>query len=174
MSSAENSSLVRSGDTLYNIIILRYIISVSKQKRVSALKTRVEKSMVRNVKIAANSVKYGYFQAVNSIPRIYPSVSFKLKLTSELERLAEKVDKTADGTQEYVFYAGINGFTESKTDNHLRLIVYNDDGDEDMYMVELKEDAKKALYGRLDEQCQKKLGKSCETLLKEAERRMKA
>ncbi len=132
------------------------------------MKIRADKSTVSRVKIAAGSIRYGSAQIMSSSPSIYPVVTFRLKLTPELERLAEKIDKSADGTQEYVFYACINSYTKSGTDNHLTLVVYYEDGDDDLYMIELKEDAKKVLYDRLDEQCRKKLGKSCRELLTEA------
>ena len=137
------------------------------------MKIRADKSVVSRVKIAASGVRYGSVQILTSSPALYPAVTFRLKLTPELERLAEKIDKSADGTQEYVFYAGINSYTKSGTDNHLTLVVYYEDGDEDLYMIELKEEAKKTLYDRLDDQCRKKLGKSCDKLLKEAGTQMK-
>lgn len=117
-------------------------------------------------------MKYGSTQIVSSSSALFPTVTFRLKLTPELERIAEKVDKSADGSQEYVFYVSINNYTKSKTDNCLRLVVYQDDGDEDLYLIELKDSAKGALYERLDDQCRKKLGKSCEKLLKEAKQRL--
>ena len=134
--------------------------------------TRIDKSTVKHIKIAASDVKYGSTQIVSSSSVLFPTVTFRLKLTPELERIAEKVDKSADGSQEYVFYVSINNYTKSKTDNCLRLVVYQDDGDEDLYLIELKDSAKGALYERLDDQCRKKLGKSCEKLLKEAKQRL--
>ncbi len=132
------------------------------------MKIRADKSAVKHIKIAAGDVKYGYAQLFSSARALTPTVTFRLKLTPELEKIAEKVDKTADGTQEYVFFVGINNCTKSKTDNCLTLVVYQEDGDESVYFIELKDSAKEALYDRLDEQCRKKLGKSCEKLLKEA------
>ena len=137
------------------------------------MKVRADKSLVRNLKIAPDGVKYGFTQinAVSSV--LLPTVTFRLKLTPELEKIAEKVDKTADGTQEYVFYVGINNYSQSKTDNYLMLVVYQEDGDEALHLIELKDGAKEVLYERLDDQCRKKLGKSCDKLLKEAKKRIK-
>ena len=95
-----------------------------------------------------------------------------MKIRADKSAVAEKIDKTADGTQEYVFFVGINSYTKSKTDNCLTLVVYQEDGDESVYYIDLKDSAKEALYERLDEQCRKKLGKSCEKLLKEAKKRL--
>lgn len=134
------------------------------------MKIHADKSAVKHIKIAAKDVKYGSTQLLSSSPTLSPTVTFRLKLTPELEKIAEKVDKTADGTQEYVFFVGINSYTKSRTDNCLTLVVYQEDGDESVYYIELKDGAKEALYERLDEQCRKKLGKSCEKLLKEAKR----
>ena len=138
------------------------------------MKIRADKSAVKHIKIAAKDVKYGSTQLFSSSPVLSPTVTFRLKLTPELEKIAEKVDKTADGTQEYVFYVCINSYTKSKTDNCLTLVVYQEDGDESVYYIELKDGAKDALYERLDEQCRKKLGKTCDLLLKEAEKRIAA
>ena len=134
------------------------------------MKIRADKSDVKHIKIAAKDVKYGSTQLFSGSHALSPTVTFRLKLTPELETIAEKVDKSADGTQEYVFFVGINNYTKSKTDNCLTLVVYQEDGDESVYYIELKDSAKEALYERLDEQCRKKLGKSCEKLLKEAKK----
>ena len=136
------------------------------------MKVRADKSLVKHLRIAPNGVKYGFTQVNTVSPVVFPTVTFRLKLTPELEKIAEKVDKTADGTQEYVFYASINNYSKSKTDDYLMLIVYQEDGDETLHLIELKEGAKEALYERLDEQCRKKLDKSCEKLLKEAKKRI--
>ena len=136
------------------------------------MKIRADKSTVKHIRISAKDVKYGSAQLFSSSPTLSPTVIFRLKLTPELETIAEKVDKSADGTQEYVFFVGINSYTKSKTDNCLTLVVYQEDGDESVYYIELKDGAKDALYERLDEQCRKKLGKSCKVLLKEAKKKL--
>ena len=136
------------------------------------MKIRADKSLVKHLKIESDSVKSGYTQVNAVSSALFPTVTFRLKLTPELEKIAEEVDKTADGTQEYVFYAGINNYSKSKTDNYLMLLVYQEDGDETLHLIELKESAKEVLYERLDEQCRKKLGKSCDKLLKEAKKRI--
>ncbi len=138
------------------------------------MKVRADKSLVKHLRIAPDGVKYGFTQVNAVSSATFPTVTFRLKLTPELEKIAEKVDKTADGTQEYVFYAGINNYLKSKTDDYLMLIVYQEDGDETLHLIELKEGAREALYKRLDEQSRKKLGKSCDKLLKEAAKRIEA
>ena len=42
----------------------------------------------------------------------------------------------------------------------------------EMYTIDLSPDEQTALYNRLDEQCRKYLGKSCEELLAEARKAM--
>ena len=113
------------------------------------MKIRADKSAVKHIKIAAKDVKYGSTQLSSSSPALSPTVTFRLKLTPELEKIAEKVDKTADGTQEYEFFVGINSYPKSKTDNCLTLVVYQEDGDESVYYIELKDGAKEALYERV-------------------------
>ena len=134
------------------------------------MKIRADKSLVKHLRIRPDGVKYGYTHVNSVSPVVFPTVTFRLKLTPELEKIAEKVDKTADGTQEYVFYASINNYSKSKTDDYLMLIVYQEDGDKTLHLIELKEGAREALYERLDEQCRKKLDKSCDKLLKEAKK----
>ena len=136
------------------------------------MKVRADKSLVKHLRIRPDGVKYGYTHVNSVSPVVFPTVTFRLKLTPELEKLAEKVDKTADGTQEYEFYVSINNYSKSKTDDYLMLIVYQEDGDKTLHLIELKEGAREALYERLDEQCRKKLDKSCEKLLKEAKKRI--
>ena len=85
------------------------------------MKIRADKSAVKHIKIAAKDVKYGSTQLLSSSPVLSPTVTFRLKLTPELEKIAEKVDKTADGTQEYVFFVGINSYTKSKPTTVSRL-----------------------------------------------------
>ena len=78
------------------------------------MKIRADKSAVKHIKIAAKDVKYGSTQLFSSSPALSPTVTFRLKLTPELKKIAEKVDKTADGTQEYVFFAGINSYMSER------------------------------------------------------------
>ena len=136
------------------------------------MKVRADKSLVKHLRIRPDGVKYSYTHVNAVSPVVFPTVTFRLKLTPELEKLAEKVDKTADGTQEYEFYVSINNYSKSKTDDYLMLIVYQEDGDKTLHLIELKEGAREALYERLDEQCRKKLDKSCDKLLKEAKKRI--
>ena len=136
------------------------------------MKVRADKSLVKHLRIRPDGVKYGYTHVNSVSPVVFPTVTFRLKLTPELEKLAEKVDKTADGTQEYEFYVSINNYSKSKTDDYLMLIVYQEDGDKTLHLIELKEGAREALYERLDEQCRKKLDKSCDKLLQEAKKRI--
>lgn len=74
----------------------------------------------------------------------------------------------------YDFYIGLNDWDKTKVDTCIDAIVCNsnsvDEGE--CYTIDLTPDEQIALYNRLDEQCRKYLGKSCEDLLAEARKAM--
>lgn len=59
-------------------------------------------------------------------------------------------------------------------DASLDFVVVNSDSEdnEETYTIDLTEEEQIAIYNRLDEQCRKYEGKSCEELLAEAKKRM--
>mgnify|MGYP006967259892 CR=1 FL=1 len=57
------------------------------------MKIRADKSAVKHIKIAAKDVKYGSTQLFSSSPALSPTVTFRLKLTPELEKIAEYAGK---------------------------------------------------------------------------------
>jgi hypothetical protein len=60
-------------------------------------------------------------------------------------------------------------------DSCIEFVVVNADSEdnEELYTIDLTAEEQQAVYDRLDEQCREHEGKSCEELLKEAERRMR-
>jgi hypothetical protein len=59
-------------------------------------------------------------------------------------------------------------------DSCLEFVVVNSDSEdnEELYTIELNAEEQTAIYNRLDEQCRKYEGKSCEELLAEARKQM--
>ncbi len=86
----------------------------------------------------------------------------------------EYTDDTCDDDGWYDFYTSINGFTDNRMGCCIEFVVVNADSEdnEEWYTIDLGEEEQMAVYNRLDEQCRKYLGKSCEELLKEAEKAM--
>ena len=110
-------------------------------------------------------ISYGQEEAYVSYPTVFPTVTFELESTDILCQAADKVN---DEKGEYTFYIGINGYSKSKVDN---CIDFTDDYDR--YSMELTEDEQDMIYEVLNRQLKEKLGKSCDDLLKEAEKQIK-
>lgn len=123
-------------------------------------------------------------------PTRFPVVRFQLMVTSLLVSLVDRMRKDAGFTpfypvdeytesmcdQEgwYDFYIGLNGWSDTKVDGCIEAVVCNscsaDDGE--LYTLDLTHDEQLLMYSRLDEQCRKHLGKSCEELLMDARAEM--
>ena len=134
---------------------------------------------------------YGSDQCNVSFPCRFPTVTFQLMATSGLSQIADRIrkdlgfvpmhpmdeytDDTCDNDGWYDFYVGINGYTESHMDSCIEFVVVNADSEdnEELYTIDLTAEEQKAVYDRLDEQCRRYEGKSCEELLKEADKRMR-
>lgn len=65
------------------------------------------------------------------------------------------------------FLIGINGFTKTKVDTALEVVV-----DEERYFVDLSENDQKEIWDALDDQCRKLFSRGCDALLGEARKRM--
>ena len=91
-----------------------------------------------------------------------------------LHPIDEYSDEMCDKDAWYDFYIGLNDWDRTKVDACIEVAVCNsrslDEGE--MYTIDLSPDEQTALYNRLDEQCRKYLGKSCEELLAEARKAM--
>ena len=135
-------------------------------------------------------VMYGDDQCYIDYPCRYPTVGFQLMATNGLSRIADRIrkdrgfkpmhamdeytDDTCDNEGWYDFYIGLNGFADNHMDSCIDFVVVNADSidNEELYTIDLTLDEQNAIYARLDEQCRKYEGKSCEELLEEARKRM--
>ena len=135
-------------------------------------------------------IMYGDDQAYIDYPVRFPTVGFQLMATSGLSRIADRIrkdrgmrpmhamdeytDDTCDNEGWYDFFIGLNGYADNHMDSCIDFVVVNADSEdnEELYTIDLSEEEQAAVYNRLDEQCRKYEGKSCEELLEEARRLM--
>ena len=133
---------------------------------------------------------YSSDQANVSYPCRFATVSLQLMATNGLALIADRIRKNlgfapmhpmdeytedfCDNDGWYDFYIGLNDYGESKIDSSIEFVVVNSDSpdNEEFYTIDLTEVEQEVLYNRLDEQCRKYLGKSCEELLAEARREL--
>ena len=139
----------------------------------------------------AAEIMCGDDQCYLDYPCRFPTVGFELMATNGLVQIADRIrkdagfkpmhaldeftDDTCDNEGWYDFYVGLNGFADNRMDTCIEFYVVNADSEdnEELYTIDLTTEEQTAVYARLDEQCRKYLGKSCEDLLKEAEERMR-
>ena len=135
-------------------------------------------------------VMYGDDQMCLDYPYRFATVGFQLMATSGLAQIADRIrkdqgfkpmhpmdeftDDTCDQNGWYDFYIGLNDWSSSKVDSCIDVIVVNSDSldNEECYTIDLDGKEQEYVYARLDEQCRKYLGKSCEDLLVEARKAM--
>lgn len=135
-------------------------------------------------------VMYGDDQCYIDYPCRFPTVGFQLVATNGLSRIADRIrkdagfkpmhamdeftDDTCDNEGWYDWFIGLNAFSDNHMDSCIEFVVVNADSEdnEEMYTIDLTVDEQAAIYNRLDEQCRKYLGQSCEELLAEAKKRM--
>jgi len=133
---------------------------------------------------------YGDDQCYIDYPCRFPTVGFQLMTTNGHSQIADRIrkdagfkpmnamdkytDDTCDNEGWYDFYVGINGFADNHMDSCIEFVVVNADSEdnEELYTIDLNGDEQAAVYARLDEQCRRYLGQSCEELLAEAKKRM--
>ena len=133
---------------------------------------------------------FGTDEVYESYPCPVATVTFSLMDTDILNRAADRIRVEegyrplypVDGySEEMCVSEGFYGFTieiNQYTNTHVSsCILFSLEGsslpDEDLlYLIDLSEEEQIAIYERLDEQCRKYLGKSCEDLLKDAEKEM--
>ena len=131
-------------------------------------------------------ILYGGDQANMTCPVRFPTVNFQLMATNGLVQIADRIrkeagfkpmhamdeytDDTCDNFGWYDFYIGLNGFTPTHLDSSIDFVVVESDSEdnEQIYSIELTTDEQIAIYNRLNVQCLKYEGKSCEELLAEA------
>ena len=137
-----------------------------------------------------SEIMYGDDQCYIDYPCRFPTVGFQLMATNGLVQIADRIrkdegmrpmhpmdeytDDTCDNEGCYDFYVGLNGFVDNHMDTCIEFVVVNADSEdnEELYTIDLTAEEQKAVYDRLDEQCRRYEGKSCEELLAEAEKRM--
>ena len=137
-----------------------------------------------------SEILYGDDQMYLDYPTRFATVSFQLMSTSLLSEIVDRIrkeqgyapfhpmdeytDEMCDQDGFYDFYIGLNDWDRTKVDTCIEAVVCNsfsvDEGE--CYTIDLTQDEQTALYNRLDEQCRKYLGKSCEDLLAEARKAM--
>lgn len=135
-------------------------------------------------------IMYGDDQCYIDYPCRYPTVGFQLMATNGLSQIADRIrkdlgfapmhpldeytDENCDNDGWYDFYIGLNGYSDNHMDSCNEFVVVNSDSpdNEEMYSIDLTGDEQAAIFNRLDEQCRKYEGKSCEELLTEARKRM--
>ena len=135
-------------------------------------------------------ILYGDDQMDLDYPCRFATVGFQLMATGGLCQIADRIrkdagfkpmhpmdeftDETCDQNGWYDFYVGLNDWDRTKTDSCIEVVVVNSDSpdNEEMYTIDLDGREQEAVYARLDEQCRKYLGKSCEELLIEAREKM--
>lgn len=133
---------------------------------------------------------YGSDQANVSCPCRFATVNLQLMAANGLALIADRIRKNlgfapmhpmdeytedfCDNDGWYDFYIGLNDYSETKLDNAIEFVVVNSDSpdNEEIYTIDLTEAEQEVLYNRLDEQCRKYLGKSCEELLAEARKEL--
>ena len=128
-----------------------------------------------------DGIEYGHDQANVDYPVVFPTVQFELVITDGLHEAIEKARTDAGITLSpesdgwYNAYLGINDFTKTKLNTCIEAVVVNEPDqpdNEECYLISLSEDEQKDIFAAIDAQCRKRLGKSCEELLKEAEKEM--
>ena len=112
---------------------------------------------------------FGTDEVYESYPCPVATVTFSLMDTDILNRAADRI-RVEEG---YRPLYPVDGYTEEMCVSILFSLEGSSLPDEDLlYLIDLSEEEQIAIYERLDEQCRKYLGKSCEDLLKAAEKEM--
>ena len=137
-----------------------------------------------------SEILFGWDQICVCQPRLFATVTFQLLSTSGLSQIVDRIrkdlgfkpmhpmdeytDENCDQNGWYDFFIGLNDWSSSKVDSCIDVIVVNSDSpdNEECYTIDLDGKEQEYVYARLDEQCRKYLGKSCEDLLAEARKAM--
>ena len=135
-------------------------------------------------------VVYGSDQVNEFYPVRFATVGFQLIATNGLSEIADRIrkdlgfapmhpmdeytDETCDNEGWYDYYIALNGYSKTKVDSCIEFFVVNSESpdNEARYTIDLSESEQEVLYTRLDEQCRKYLGQSCEELLEESKTEM--
>ena len=139
-----------------------------------------------------SEVVYGSDQAYINSPVRFPTVTFELVSSALLTKVADRIrmeqgfrpmypvagydENACDEDGWYRFSIGINGFADNKMDASIEFVVENSESEDndEHYAIYLNPGEQMVIYERLNEQCIKHLGKSCEELLAEARKEIPA
>lgn len=108
-----------------------------------------------------DEIGFGYDQAYDLYPCVFPVVTFRLVETPTLIRIAE-----CEGLTDYSFYISLNGYNKFHLDTCITIDALDADN------IDLEEDEQELIFDCLDRQCREMLNRSCEELLDEARERM--
>lgn len=137
-----------------------------------------------------SEILYGEDQLYLDYPARFATVGFQLIDTALLSGIVDRIRKDAgfapmhpvdeytdamcDQDGWYDFYIGLNDWDSTRVNTCIEAVVCNtrsaDEGE--LYTIDLSPEEQGYFYCRLDEQCRKYLGKSCEELLAEARKEM--
>ena len=136
-------------------------------------------------------IMYGSDKCYIDDPCRFPTVNIALESTEGLIRIADRIradngkrpawpidgytDEDCDCEGWYDFHIRLNGFLDNHIDDNITCVCCNfDDGYiEDVYTIDLPDEAQKLIFQCIDEQCRKNIGEGCQELLAHAEEAMR-
>lgn len=137
-----------------------------------------------------SEIMYGSGQVNLNYPLRFATVGFQLVSTELLAEIADRIrmeagyvpmhpvdefrEEDCDQDGWYDFYIDINEYSPGRVSSCIEFVVVNSDSPDngDSYTIDLTEEEQDFMYARLDAQCRKYLGKTCEELLAESHREM--
>ena len=130
----------------------------------------------------AGDIMYGSSQVNLNYPLRFATVGFQLVSTELLAEIADRIRIEAgyapmhpvDEFREEDCDIDINEYSPGRVGSCIEFVVVNSDSpdSEDSYTIDLTEEEQEFMYARLDAQCRKYLGKTCEELLAESHREL--
>ena len=138
----------------------------------------------------AGDIMYGSSQVTLNYPLRFATVGFQLVSTELLAEIADGIrieagyapmhpvdefrEEDCDPDGWYDFYIVVNEYSPGRVGSCIEFVVVNSDSpdSEDSYTIDLTEGEQEFMYARLDAQCRKYLGKTCEELLAESHREL--
>ncbi len=110
-------------------------------------------------------------QAFYSYPCRFATVNLTLESSPFLCMLANRIRRNFS---QYNFYIGLNDYNESNVDSCIVFEVIDCEADDygELYVIDLSFEEQKAMYCRLDRECERNYGKSCKELLEEARKEL--
>lgn len=137
-----------------------------------------------------SEIMYGSGQVNLNYPLRFATVGFQLVSTDLLAEIADRIrmeagyvpmhpvdefrEEDCDQDGWYDFYIDLNEYSPGRVSSCIEFVVVNSGSSDngDSYTIGLTEEEQEFMYARLDAQCRKYLGKTCEELLAESHREM--